>query len=52
MALAPVIRRYEPADFDAVNDLWRRARLRAFPDFQARKGQPEPDVEYHWKPTT
>lgn len=42
-----VIRRYEPADFDAVNDLWRRARLRAFPDFQARKGHTaEEDREY------
>jgi hypothetical protein len=37
MALAPIIRRYEPPDFDAASDLWRRARLRAFPDFQARK---------------
>jgi GNAT superfamily N-acetyltransferase len=32
------IRPYRPADFDPVNDLWRRARLQAFPDFQARKG--------------
>ena len=34
----PVVRRYRPDDFDAVNDLWRRARLDAVPDFQARKG--------------
>jgi ribosomal protein S18 acetylase RimI-like enzyme len=33
-----VIRRYQAADFDPVNDLWRRARVQAFPDFQARKG--------------
>jgi GNAT superfamily N-acetyltransferase len=32
------IRRYRPDDFDPVNDLWRRSRLHAFPDFQARKG--------------
>jgi ribosomal protein S18 acetylase RimI-like enzyme len=32
------IRPYRPADFAPVNDLWRRARLRAFPDFLARKG--------------
>ena len=38
MAREPEIRRYEPPDFDAVNDLWRRSRLRAFPDLQARKG--------------
>lgn len=32
------IRPYRPEDFDPVNDLWRRARLGAFPDFQARTG--------------
>jgi len=33
-----IIRRYRPEDFDPVNDLWRRARLHAYGDFQARKG--------------
>jgi len=47
MARGPEIRRYEPPDFDAVNDLWRRSRLRAFPDLQARKGHTaEEDREY------
>ena len=47
MTLALIIRRYELADFDAVNDLWRRARLRAFPDLQARKGHTaEEDRKY------
>jgi GNAT superfamily N-acetyltransferase len=47
MAREPAIRRYEPADFDAVNDLWRRSRLRAFPDLEARKGHTaEEDREY------
>ena len=47
MAREHAIRRYEPADFDAVNDLWRRSRLRAFPDLQARKGHTaEEDREY------
>ena len=47
MSPGPTIRRYGSADFDAVNDLWRRSRLRAFPDLQARKGHtPEEDREY------
>jgi len=33
-----IIRRYRPEDFDPVNDLWRRARLHAYGDFQTRKG--------------
>jgi GNAT superfamily N-acetyltransferase len=33
-----IIRPYRPSDFDPVNDLWRRARVQAFPEFQARKG--------------
>jgi hypothetical protein len=33
-----VIRRDRPDDFDPVNDLWRRSRLAAFPDSQARTG--------------
>ena len=42
-----LIRRYRPDDFDSVNDLWRRARLHAFPDFQARKGHSaEEDRDY------
>ncbi len=32
------IRPYRYPDFDPVNDLWRRARIQALPDFQARKG--------------
>jgi ribosomal protein S18 acetylase RimI-like enzyme len=35
---APTIRRYRSEDFDPVNDLWRRSRLRALPEFQASKG--------------
>lgn len=34
----PIIRPYRPEDFALINDLWRRARVAAFPDFQARKG--------------
>jgi ribosomal protein S18 acetylase RimI-like enzyme len=30
------IRRYGPDDFEAVTDLWRRARVQAFPEVQAR----------------
>jgi ribosomal protein S18 acetylase RimI-like enzyme len=30
------IRRYGPRDFEPVTDLWRRARLQAAPDVQAR----------------
>ena len=42
-----LIRRYRPDDFDPVNDLWRRSRLHAFPDFQARKGHTaEEDRDY------
>ena len=33
-----IIRPYQPEDFAPINDLWRRARVSAFPDFQARKG--------------
>jgi ribosomal protein S18 acetylase RimI-like enzyme len=33
-----VIRRYRPSDFDPVTALWRRARVRAFPELQARAG--------------
>ena len=33
-----IIRPYRPEDFAPINDLWRRARVSAFPDFQARKG--------------
>ena len=33
-----LIRRYAPDDFDAVTDLWRRARVQAFPEVQARLG--------------
>ncbi len=49
MTLATIIRRYEPADFDAVNDLWRRARLRALPDFQARKGHTAEENREHFR---
>ena len=33
-----IIRPYRPEDFAPINDLWRRARVAAFPDFHARKG--------------
>ncbi len=33
-----IIRPDQPEDFVPINDLWRRARVSAFPDFQARKG--------------
>ena len=49
MTLATIIRRYEPADFDAVNDLWRRARLHALPDFQARKGHTVEEDREHFR---
>ena len=32
------VRPYRTTDFGPVNDLWRRARVVAFPEFQARKG--------------
>ena len=32
------IRLYQPADFDAINILWRVAREVSLPDFQRRKG--------------
>jgi ribosomal protein S18 acetylase RimI-like enzyme len=32
------IRRYGPEDFAAVTDLWRRARVQAAPEVQARLG--------------
>ena len=42
-----LIRRYGPDDFDPVNDLWRRARVRAYGDFQTRKGHTaEQDRDY------
>lgn len=41
------IRRYGSGDFDGVNDLWRRARVHALPEFQARKGYTaDQDREY------
>jgi GNAT superfamily N-acetyltransferase len=33
-----IVRLYRPEDFDPVNDLWRRARVQALPEFQARMG--------------
>jgi GNAT superfamily N-acetyltransferase len=36
--MIPVIRFYKPADFDALNILWRVAREISLPDFQQRKG--------------
>jgi GNAT superfamily N-acetyltransferase len=42
-----IIRRYRPDDFDPVTDLWRRARVRAYGEFQARKGHAvEVDRDY------
>jgi GNAT superfamily N-acetyltransferase len=41
------IRRYGPEDFDPVTDLWRRARVQAYGDFQARMGYTaEEDRDY------
>ena len=33
-----LIRPYKSDDYEAVTNLWRRAREQAFPDFQRRKG--------------
>jgi len=42
-----IIRPYRPADFEPVTTLWRRARVRALPEFHARKGHPaEAEREY------
>jgi putative acetyltransferase len=41
------IRRYGPDDFEAVTDLWRRARLQAFPGVERRLGHtPQQDHRY------
>jgi GNAT superfamily N-acetyltransferase len=41
------IRRYRPEDFEPVTDLWRRARVHAYGDFQVRKGHTvEEDRDY------
>jgi len=36
--MEPIIRPYQPADFDAINILWRVSREISLPDFQFRKG--------------
>lgn len=42
-----VIREYHPEDFDAVTQLWRRAREVSLPEFQRTKGYPfEMDCTY------
>ena len=42
-----IVRPYLPTDFGPVNDLWRRTRIAAFPEFQARKGHTtEEDRDY------
>jgi GNAT superfamily N-acetyltransferase len=42
-----IVRRYGPEDFDPVTDLWRRARVHAYGDFQVRKGHTvEEDRDY------
>jgi ribosomal protein S18 acetylase RimI-like enzyme len=33
-----IVRPYRSEDFGPINDVWRRARVTAFPEFQARKG--------------
>lgn len=44
-----LIRPYRSDDFDPITKLWRRARERALPDFQRRKGHTfEEDQEYFW----
>ena len=41
------IRLYTSADFDAITQLWRRAREKAFPEFQRTKGHTfEEDCAY------
>ena len=32
------VRPYRSEDFGPINDVWRRARVTAFPEFQTRKG--------------
>jgi hypothetical protein len=44
-----VIRPYRPADFEPVNDLWRRARIAAFPEFQARKGHTAQEDRHYFR---
>lgn len=42
-----IIREYQPEDFDAVTQLWRRAREVSLPEFQRTKGYPfEMDCAY------
>jgi ribosomal protein S18 acetylase RimI-like enzyme len=38
-----IIRPYRPEDFEPVNHVWRRARVTAFPAFQARSGHTAQD---------
>ena len=33
-----IVRPYQAEDFGPINDVWGRARVTAFPEFQARKG--------------
>ncbi len=41
------IRPYTPTDFETVTSFWRRAREKAFPEFQRAKGHPfEEDQAY------
>ena len=46
------IRPYRESDFDAVNDLWRRSRVQALPDFQARKGHTEAEDRDYFRRVT
>jgi len=43
------IRRFREEDFDEVNGLWRRARLQAFPEFQARKGHTAEEDRHYFR---
>ena len=44
-----LIRPYRSDDFEAVTTLWRRARERAFPDFQRRKGHTFEDDQAYFR---
>ena len=43
------IRSYRPEDFVPVTALWRRARLRAFPDVHERTGYTVEQDHYYFR---
>lgn len=44
-----IVRPYRPEDFDRVTDLWRRSRLQAFPDLEARMGYTVEQDRHHFR---